>query len=79
MTKNLAEMMGEAKAEVENVSPTDAAAELSSGDAVFLDVREPVEWEEHITGAVQVPRGLLEFAADPASPATTTSSTPPVG
>ena len=35
---------------------------------MFLDVREPVEWEHHIEGAVQVPRGLLEFAADPASP-----------
>ena len=32
--------------------------------AVFLDVREPVEWEQHIAGAVQVPMGLLEFAAD---------------
>ena len=36
--------------------------------AVALDVREPVEWEHHIEGSVQVPRGLLEFAADPASP-----------
>jgi rhodanese-related sulfurtransferase len=27
-----------------------------------------VEWEHHIAGAVQVPRGLLEFVADPASP-----------
>ena len=35
---------------------------------MFLDVREPVEWEQHIEGAVQVPRGLLEFVADPASP-----------
>ena len=33
-----------------------------------LDVREPIEWEEHIEGAVQVPRGILEFQADPASP-----------
>ncbi len=40
----------------------------STGTAVFLDVREPVEWEEHIEGAVQVPRGVLEFQADPASP-----------
>jgi rhodanese-related sulfurtransferase len=27
-----------------------------------------VEWEQHIKGAVQVPRGLLEFVADPQSP-----------
>jgi rhodanese-related sulfurtransferase len=68
MAKTLATMMDEAKAQIETVSVKEAAAELSSGDAVFLDVREPEEWEEHITGAVQVPRGLLEFAADPASP-----------
>lgn len=35
---------------------------------MLLDVREPVEWAEFIEGAVQVPRGLLEFAADPTSP-----------
>ena len=34
----------------------------------MLDVREPVEWERHIAGAVQVPRGLIEFVADPTSP-----------
>ena len=26
------------------------------------------QWEHHIAGAVQAPRGLLEFAADPTSP-----------
>ena len=34
----------------------------------FLDVREPLEREGYIEGAVQVPRGVLEFQADPASP-----------
>ena len=68
MSKTVAEMIAEANARVENVSPKDAAAEVTAGKAVFLDVREPVEWEHHIAGAVQVPRGLLEFAADPASP-----------
>ena len=68
MAKTVAEMIGEAKARVEAVSPKDAADEVAAGKAVFLDVREPVEWEHHIEGAVQVPRGLLEFVADPASP-----------
>jgi rhodanese-related sulfurtransferase len=68
MTTTVAELVAEAKAQVENVSPQEAAAEAAAGTAVFLDVREPVEWEHHIEGAVQVPRGLLEFAADPASP-----------
>ena len=68
MAKTVAEMIGEARARIEAVSPKDAADEVGAGKAVFLDVREPVEWEHHIEGAVQVPRGLLEFVADPASP-----------
>jgi rhodanese-related sulfurtransferase len=68
MPKTVAEMVGEAKGRVEAVSPKAAAAEAAAGKAVFLDVREPVEWEHHVEGAVQVPRGLLEFAADPGSP-----------
>ena len=68
MSKTAAEMVGEAKTQVEGISPQDAAAEITAGRAVVLDVREPVEWEQHIEGAVQIPRGLLEFAADPASP-----------
>ena len=61
-------MIVEAKAQVENVSPKQAFEELKEGKATLLDVREPVEWESHIDGAVQVPRGLLEFAADPTRP-----------
>jgi len=68
VSKTVAELVAAAKAQVENVSPKDAAAEATSGAAVLLDVREPVEWEHHIAGAVQVPRGLLEFVADPTSP-----------
>ena len=68
MSKTVAEMIAEAKAQIESVSPKDAAAEAATGKAVLLDVREPGEWEHHIAGAVQVPRGLVEFVADPASP-----------
>jgi rhodanese-related sulfurtransferase len=41
---------------------------LAKGDPILVDVCEPVEWERHISGALQVPRGLLEFVADPTSP-----------
>jgi len=61
-------MVTEAMAQVDKVAPAAAAAELAEGKVAIVDVREPVEWERHIAGAVQVPRGLLEFAADPASP-----------
>lgn len=68
MTKTVAELIAAANAQIENVSPQDAAAQVAAGEAVLLDVREPVEWEHHVEDAVQVPRGLLEFAADPTSP-----------
>ena len=63
-----AEMVAEARSQVEQVTPQEATAEAYNGHVVFLDVRKPVEWEHHIEGAIQVPRGLLEFTADPAGP-----------
>ncbi len=68
MTKTAVELVQEARAQVENISPQQAYDEIKTGQAVALDVREPVEWEHHVEGAVQVPRGVLEFAADPTSP-----------
>ena len=68
MTTTAAQMVGDANAQIEHVSPKEASDEVASGKAVLLDVREPVEWEQHIAGSVQVPRGVLEFVADPASP-----------
>ena len=65
MTKTSDELVQEAHAQIENVTPQQAYDEISVGQAIALDIREPVEWEHHVKGAVQVPRGLLEFAADP--------------
>lgn len=64
-----AEMVAEAKAQVENLSPTDVAAALD-GKTLLVDIREPEECEAQgvIPGAVLAPRGMLEFLADPASP-----------
>ncbi len=68
MTKTAMQMIGEARAQVGTVAPKKAADELGNG-AVFVDVREPEEWQHgHINGSVAAPRGLLEFFADPASP-----------
>ncbi len=65
------EMVETARGQVENLTPRAVAAELDGGDAVLVDVREPGERDEAgiIAGAVHVPRGVLEFCADPASPA----------
>ena len=69
MTKTAIEMITAAKAEVGAVAPKDAADELANGASVFVDVREPEEWQHgHIDGSVPAPRGLLEFFADPTSP-----------
>ena len=68
MVKSVVELIGEARAQIEFVSPEAVSEELAVGEPVLLDIREPVEWEQHIAGALQVPRGLIEFVADPASP-----------
>jgi rhodanese-related sulfurtransferase len=69
MTKSVMEMIGDARARVGSVTPEEAADKLQSGAAVLVDVRQAVEWEHgHIEGSVPVPRGLLEFFADPTSP-----------
>lgn len=62
-----AQMVADATAILDNLTPEEAAQEVAAG-VMLLDVREPVEWEMYIEGAVQVPRGTLEFQADPASP-----------
>jgi rhodanese-related sulfurtransferase len=59
----------DAKARVENLSVEEAARELEAG-ALLVDLRESEERREHgaIQGAVHMPRGMLEFYADPALP-----------
>jgi len=57
-----ADLIAQAKAEIEEIQPTEAAAELDSGDDVaIVDVREQAEFDErHIEGAIHVPRSYLE-------------------
>lgn len=59
-----------ALAQVQSLSPEQARQWLQSPDVLCLDVREPAEWAATGTlpGAHPVPRGILEFAIDPASP-----------
>ena len=63
--KTVMDLVTEARAQIENISPVDTSEEMASGKAVLVDVRELLEWEHHIQGAFQIPRGLLEFVADP--------------
>lgn len=70
MTTTVGQLVSAAQARVRRVGPVELEAHLLARDAVLVDVREPEELEEHgwIAGAVHVPRGLLEFWADPTSP-----------
>src|SRR5436305_10734525 len=54
----LEKMVAEAKKNIKEISPQDAAAKSQSGNAVIVDVREKDEWdEEHIPDAVHMSRG----------------------
>jgi rhodanese-related sulfurtransferase len=65
-----AEMVAQAKERIENLTVDQTAQELEQGEALLVDIREPAERVEtgSIEGAVEAPRGMLEFWADPASP-----------
>jgi rhodanese-related sulfurtransferase len=66
-SKTAAHLVAEAKAHVAGLTPEEAAAELGGGEALLVDIRETEERAEHgvIGGAIHVPRGMLEFSADP--------------
>ena len=63
-------MLAEAKAVIKTVSVPDLPYHLEDGDTLLVDVRDGVERERDgaIPGSLHVPRGLLEFKADPESP-----------
>lgn len=67
--KQTKELVDAANAAVEVTSVDQAEALVGRPDVQFVDVRETSEWDKgHVPGAVHVPRGLLEFQADPSTP-----------
>ena len=55
-------LVAEAKKNISEISPQDAATRSKSGEAVIVDVRETNEWdEEHIPGAIHLSRGTIEL------------------
>ena len=55
-------LVAEAKKHITEISPQEAAAELNSGDAVVIDVRDKDEWDEgHISGATHISLGTIEL------------------
>lgn len=63
-------MLGKANAEIDTVSAEKAREYVGDENILFVDVRETQEVDSSggLPGSVHVPRGLLEFIADPESP-----------
>ncbi len=70
MTKSASDLVAEAKTHVENLDADVVETELKLGNAFLIDLREAEELaaDGRIPGSVHVPRGMLEFRADPTSP-----------
>lgn len=69
MGQSASQMVAQAKASIENLSPDQVAAELQSGSATLIDLREENERATgRIAASYHAPRGMLEFYADPSSP-----------
>ena len=71
LAKNLTkkDLVREAKKQICEVSPAEAKAMIGKPGTVLIDCREPNEFKEgHIPGAINIPRGLLEFKIEKAVP-----------
>ncbi len=67
MPKTAKQMVSEAEATVPRISGADAKAMREQPGVIFVDLREPAEIAASgkVPGALAIPRGLLEFRADP--------------
>lgn len=70
MVKSAKDLVAEANTSVKMMPATEAAKLVGTHDVVFVDLREQDELQKTggIRGAIHVPRGFLEFQADPSSP-----------
>ena len=71
LKRGFKQLLAEANAVIESVSVQDLGYLMEDSEVTLVDVRETVEREDDgvIPGSLDVPRGLLEFKADPESPA----------
>jgi len=71
MALSLKQMMEAANAVVPKVTAAQAREMIARGNTLMVDVRDGSEVEKSgkAAGAVHVSRGMLEFRADPESPA----------
>ncbi|WP_101946771.1 rhodanese-like domain-containing protein [Mycobacterium sp. 3519A] len=70
MARTAKELVEAANAVVPKITPAQAREMIAKGNTLVVDVRDGPEVEQSgkVSGAVHVPRGMLEFRADPESP-----------
>jgi rhodanese-related sulfurtransferase len=70
MPTSVKEMLAAANAAVPRIGREEAATLIADGKALVVDVRDTPELQAggKVVGAKHVPRGMLEFRADPESP-----------
>jgi rhodanese-related sulfurtransferase len=70
MPKSVKDLVEAANAVVPRITAAQARELIEAGDAVVVDVRDAPEVQKSgkVAGAVHIPRGMLEFRADPESP-----------
>jgi rhodanese-related sulfurtransferase len=69
MGKSVKDLVAAANAVVPRITPDEARQKLEAG-AVVVDVRDAAEVVKSgkVAGAVHIPRGMVEFRADPETP-----------
>ena len=70
MAKTAKDLVDAANAVVPKITAAQAQEIIRKGNALIVDVRDAPEVQQSgkVAGAVHVPRGMLEFRADPESP-----------
>jgi rhodanese-related sulfurtransferase len=70
MAKSVKDLVEAANAVVPRITPAQAKELIEAGNAVVVDVRDAAEVSKSgkVAGAVHIPRGMVEFRADPDSP-----------
>ena len=70
--ESVTEMVESAKAEIDNISPAEAARRSAEEGALIVDIRDvrEIQRDGAIPGAMHAPRGMLEFWVSPDSPYT---------
>jgi rhodanese-related sulfurtransferase len=70
MAKSVKDLVEAANVVVPRITPAQAKELIEGGNALVVDVRDGPEVQKSgkVAGAVHIPRGMLEFRADPESP-----------